>query len=235
MGVRPPGRAPDLARQLWLRSTSSATNNCSGADSRERWVCAGNKPMGDVAEIEPVFTAAAATFGPKQLVESLLFVAAEPVAVRELARSLALPADAIEAALEQLADDCRERGIRLLRHNDHVQLVTAPEAAAVVERFLGLQTSTPRLSNAALETLAIIAYKQPITRPGIEAIRGVDCSGSVRTLLQRGLIAEVGRLHVAGRPVLYGTTEDFLKHFGLESVAHLPELATDDGQKEAER
>ncbi len=172
----------------------------------------------------------ASTFGPRQLVESLLFVAAEPVAVRELVRTLALPADAVEAVLEQLADDYRTRGIRLLRHNDQVQLVTAPEAAAVVERFLGLQTATPRLSNAALETLAIIAYKQPITRPAIEAIRGVDCSGSLRTLLQRGLIAEVGRLQGAGRAVLYGTTEDFLKHFGLPSVAHLPELALENEQ-----
>ena len=85
-----------------------------------------------------------------------------------------------------------------------------------------MQGRTPRLSTAALETLAIIAYKQPITRPGIEAVRGVDCSGSVRTLLQRGLIAEVGRLPVAGRPVLYSTTDEFLKQFGLPSVAHLP-------------
>ncbi|PLS78500.1 MAG: SMC-Scp complex subunit ScpB [Chloroflexi bacterium] len=170
-----------------------------------------------------------ATFGPKELVESLLFVAAEPVDVRELAKTLALPADAIEAVLEQLVVEYRSRGIRLLRHNDQVQLVTAPEAAAAVARFLGLQTVAPRLSNAALETLAIVAYKQPITRSGMEAIRGVDCSGAVRTLLQRGLIVEVGRLQVAGRPVLYGTTEEFLKHFGLPSVAHLPQLAAAEG------
>ncbi len=181
--------------------------------------------MVDGPQPETLALGVEATFGPKQLVESLLFVAAEPVAVRELARTLALPADAIEAALEQLVDEYRSRGMRLLRHNDHVQLVTAPEAAAAVERFLGLQTVAPRLSNAALETLAIVAYKQPITRSGMEAIRGVDCSGAVRTLLQRGLIVEVGRLQVAGRPVLYGTTEEFLKHFGLLSVAHLPQLA----------
>lgn len=181
--------------------------------------------MVDGPQPETLALGVEATFGPKQLVESLLFVAAEPVAVRELARTLALPADAIESALEQLVDEYRSRGMRLLRHNDHVQLVTAPEAAAAVERFLGLQTVAPRLSNAALETLAIVAYKQPITRSGMEAIRGVDCSGAVRTLLQRGLIVEVGRLQVAGRPVLYGTTEEFLKHFGLPSVAHLPQLA----------
>lgn len=181
--------------------------------------------MVDMPQTETLALGVEGAFGPKQLVESLLFVAAEPVAVRELARTLALPADAIEAVLEQLMDEYRVRGIRLMRHNDHVQLVTAPEAAAAVERFLGLQTVAPRLSNAALETLAIIAYKQPITRSGMEAIRGVDCSGAVRTLLQRGLIIEMGRLQVAGRPVLYGTTEEFLKQFGLSSVAHLPQLA----------
>ena len=184
--------------------------------------------MLDVPQTETLALGAEGAFGPKQLVESLLFVAAEPVVVRELARTLALPADAIEAVLEQLMDEYRVRGMRLLRHNDHVQLVTAPEAAAAVERFLGLQTVAPRLSNAALETLAIIAYKQPITRSGMEAIRGVDCSGAVRTLLQRGLIIEMGRLQVAGRPVLYGTTEEFLKQFGLSSVAHLPQLAAPD-------
>jgi segregation and condensation protein B len=168
--------------------------------------------------------ALAAVFGPKQLVESLLFVAAEPVALRDLARSLQLPADTVEAVLEQLSGEYGTRGIRLMRHNDMVQLVTAPEAAGAVARFLGLQTTTPRISNAALETLAIVAYTQPVTRPGIEAIRGVDCSGSVRTLLQRGLIAEVGRLQVAGRPVLYGTTEDFLLQFGLPDVRALPPL-----------
>lgn len=164
-------------------------------------------------------------FGPAQLVESLLFVAAEPVPLRDLARTLALPMDTIESVIEQLMGEYRTRGIRILRHNDHVQLVSAPEAAAVIERFLGVQHSAPRLSNAALETLAIVAYKQPLTRSGIEAIRGVDCSGPLRTLLQRGLIAEVGRVPAVGRPVLYGTTEEFLKQFGLSSVAHLPELA----------
>ncbi|MDP9310340.1 MAG: SMC-Scp complex subunit ScpB [Chloroflexota bacterium] len=185
--------------------------------------------MVDQPQPEMLALGVEATFGPKELVESLLFVAAEPVDVRELAKTLALPADAIEAVLEQLVVEYRSRGIRLLRHNDQVQLVTAPEAAAAVARFLGLQTVAPRLSNAALETLAIVAYKQPITRSGMEAIRGVDCSGAVRTLLQRGLIVEVGRLQVAGRPVLYGTTEEFLKHFGLPSVAHLPQLAAAEG------
>ena len=150
------------------------------------------------------------------LIESILFVAAEPVHVRQLARMLALPIDAVEHALDRLREQYRGRGIRLQRHDDLVQLVSAPEAASVIERFLGLNLSAPRLSGAALETLAIVAYRQPVTRPGIEAVRGVDCSGALRTLLQRGLVAEVGRVQSAGRPLLYGTTDEFLKQFGLE-------------------
>ncbi len=186
-----------------------------------------------MTDIEQATTAALdidVSFGPKQLVESLLFVAAEPILVQDLARVLTLSAEAVEGALEDLTNEYRTRGIRLLRHNGHVQLVSAPEAAMVVQRFLGLQNASPRVSNAALETLAIIAYKQPITRAGIEAVRGVDCSGSVRTLLQRGLIAEIGRLQAAGRPVLYGTTDDFLKHFGLTSIGQLPQVGTQNEQ-----
>lgn len=164
------------------------------------------------------------SLAPKYLLESLLFVAAEPVTVADVARALALDADATEALLEELAREYAGRGIRIQWHADSVQLVSAPEAAAAIGRFLGLQQTTPRLSNAALETLAIVAYKQPLTRAGLEAIRGVDCSGAVRTLLQRGLIAEVGRLQTAGRPVVYGTTDEFLRQFGIDSLAHLPPI-----------
>ncbi|MBV9792235.1 MAG: SMC-Scp complex subunit ScpB, partial [Chloroflexi bacterium] len=178
--------------------------------------------MTDTLQTETLRLGVEAEFGPKQLVESLLFVAAEPVPVRDLSRAIGLPLETIEALLEELMREYRARGIRIMRHNDQVQLVSAPEAATVIERFLGVQSSAPKLSNAALETLAIIAYKQPLTRSGIEAVRGVDSAGAVRTLLQRGLILEVGRLQAVGRPVLYGTTEEFLKQFGLPSLAHLP-------------
>ena len=104
-----------------------------------------------------------------------------------------------------------------------MQLVTAPEVAEDVRRFLGLSGSA-RLSTAALETLAIIAYRQPITRAEIEAIRGVNCDGVLRTLLAKGLIEEVGRAEGPGRPILYGTTMLFLQHFGLRSLADLPPL-----------
>lgn len=166
----------------------------------------------------------AVSFGPLQLLESLLFVAAEPVPVRDLAQALDLSAERVEALLAQLTVEYHKRGIRIQRHHDRVQLVSAPEATPTIERFLGVQSKT-RLSNAALETLAIIAYQQPITRARIEAIRGVDCSGALRALLQRGLVAEVGRMQTAGRPVLYGTTEEFLKQFGLDSIGQLPPLS----------
>lgn len=158
-----------------------------------------------------------------QLVESLLFVAGEPVSVAQLARALEAPGDAVEAALEQLASDCRERGVRVQRHGDHVQLVSAPEAARAVGRFLGVQASG-RLSSAALEVLAIIAYRQPLTRAQVDAIRGVDSSGTVRALLARDLIAEAGRLETVGRPILYVTTPAFLQQFGLTALADLPAI-----------
>ncbi|HEU4325843.1 MAG TPA: SMC-Scp complex subunit ScpB [Roseiflexaceae bacterium] len=157
-----------------------------------------------------------------QLVESLLFVAGEPVTVAQLARALEAVPDAVEAALEQLAQE-QGRGIRLQRLGDRVQLVSAPEAAAAVERFLGVQASA-RLSAAALEVLAIIAYRQPITRAQVDAVRGVDSGGVIRALLARDLIAETGRLETVGRPILYATTELFLRQFGLSALSELPPL-----------
>lgn len=158
-----------------------------------------------------------------QLVESLLFVAGEPVTVAQLARALEAPPDAVEAALEELTARCAERGVRLQRHGEHVQLVSAPEAARAVGRFLGVQ-ATGRLSSAALEVLAIIAYRQPLTRAQVDAIRGVDSSGSMRALLARDLVQEAGRLDTIGRPILYATTPAFLQQFGLTSLADLPPM-----------
>ena len=158
-----------------------------------------------------------------QLIESLLFVAGEPVTIAQLAHALELVPDAIEAALEQLVAACRERGVRVQRDGDSVRLVSAPEASGVVERFLGVQPP-PRLSAAALEVLAIIAYRQPITRAQVEAVRGVDSSGVIRALLGRDLIVETGRLESVGRPILYATNDEFLRQFGLGSLAELPPL-----------
>lgn len=157
------------------------------------------------------------------LVESLLFVAGDPVPVERLSATLAVSQEQVEEALAALAISCTGRGIRLQRHGDRVQLVTAAEAAASVELFLGVEADN-RLSQAALETLAVIAYRQPLTRAQLEAVRGVNCDGVLRTLLTRGLIEEVGRLEQAGRPILYGTTFAFLQLFGLTSPSELPPL-----------
>ena len=160
---------------------------------------------------------------PVQLVESLLFVAGEPVTLAQLAKALELPAEAIAAALEALEAECRGRGVRVQRHGDLVQLVSAPESARAVAGFLGVQASG-RLSPAALEVLAIVAYRQPLTRAQVDSIRGVDSSGTLRALLSRDLVAEAGRVESIGRPILYATTPLFLQQFGLTSLADLPPM-----------
>ncbi len=159
----------------------------------------------------------------KTLVESLLFVAEGPVAIAALARALEVEPEKIDAALADLKRDYAERGIRVQRAREKVQLVSAPDAAPAIEKFLGID-GAGHLSPAALETLAIIAYRQPITRPAIEAVRGVNCDGVIHSLLTRGLIQETGRQETAGRPILYATTFDFLQHFGLRDVEDLPPL-----------
>jgi segregation and condensation protein B len=166
------------------------------------------------------------------MLEGLLFVADSPVSVGRLAEALQVTPAQVEHALEELASAYADRGLRLQRAGSRVQLITAPEIASFIERFLGLQART-RLSQAALETMAIIAYCQPVTRPQIETIRGVGSDSVLRTLLSVGLIEEVGRAPTVGRPILYGTTFEFLQHFGLGSLADLPPLeespAGDDG------
>jgi segregation and condensation protein B len=157
------------------------------------------------------------------LVESLLFVADEPVTAARLAAALGVEVIEVDAALAELGQRLHGRGVRLQQKGDRVQLATMPEAAAAIERFLGLEVS-PRLSPAALETLAMVAYRQPITRTQLEAVRGVNCDGVLRTLLSRGLIEEQGRLEAVGRPILYGTTFEFLQYFGLAQLDQLPAL-----------
>ncbi len=156
------------------------------------------------------------------VVEAVLFVADAPLEVGALARVIAAPKAEVDKALDALAEQCRDRGVRLQRVGDLVQLVSASHTAAYVERFLGLEH--PPLTNASIETLAIIAYRQPMTRAGIESVRGVDCDGPIRTLMARGLVEEVGRAPVVGRPVLFGTTVRFLEYFGLEKPDDLPPL-----------
>lgn len=157
-----------------------------------------------------------------QALECLLFVATEPVPMKTLVEVLREDEQCLQHALRLLEDRLQESGLQLVQVAGGYQLCTRPEFAEVVARYLQPQPS--KLSRAALETVAIVAYRQPITLPEIEAIRGVQSDGVVRTLLQRGLIQEVGRKQTAGRPVLYGTTPQFLHYFGLNSLEDLPEL-----------
>jgi segregation and condensation protein B len=156
-------------------------------------------------------------------VEAVLFVAERPVTVAELAKLLHAPRETIEQVLAELAEDYARRGLALQRHGEALQLASNPRAAPVVQRFLGREMSA-RLSPAALETLAIVAYRQPVTRGQIEAIRGVNPDHALQSLLARGLIEEVGRLETVGRPILYGTTFEFLRAFGLRSLDDLPRI-----------
>ena len=155
--------------------------------------------------------------------EALLFVTAEPVSPGQLATALEISVAAVEEGLQALESELQTRGLRLQRHGGRVQLTTAPEAAELIERFLGLE-ATSRLSRAALETLAVVAYQQPVTRPFIESVRGVSSDGVMKSLLSKGLVHEVGRAEGPGRPILYGTTPDFLQHFGINSLVDLPPL-----------
>ncbi len=157
------------------------------------------------------------------LVESTLFVSSGPVSVGRLAKALEVSNAIIKNALTTLATEYKTRGLRLQWNGNEVQLTTAPAASTVIERFLGLELTT-RLSQAALEVLAIISYMQPITRPQVDQIRGVNSDGALRRLLSGGLIEEIGRLDTPGRPILYGTTPEFLQHFGLTMLEELPEL-----------
>lgn len=159
----------------------------------------------------------------RALIESILFIADEPVRVERLAAALEVSGDEIDQALGELSAEYAVRGMRLQRKGHRVQMVTAPEAAEPVRRWLGLE-QTSRLSQAGLETLAVIAYRQPVTRAQIEAVRGVNSDSVLRTLLSHGLIEEQGRLEQAGRPIIYGTTFQFLQQFGLEGLDQLPML-----------
>jgi segregation and condensation protein B len=162
--------------------------------------------------------------------EALLFSAPGPVTLQQMAAALNLPGEQIKGGLQRLDEDYQaRRGLRLQEHAGKYQLTTAPELAGLIETFLGLE-ATSRLSRAALETLAIIAYQQPVTRPQMDSIRGVNSDGVVKSLLTKGLIEEGGRADGPGRPILYGTTEEFLQHFGLSSLNELPPLNLEEAQ-----
>jgi segregation and condensation protein B len=156
-------------------------------------------------------------------IESLLFVSGRPLERSELRKLLNVNESALNMALQVLEQDLQgqRRGVRLQRLGEQVQLVSAPEHARYIAALLGLPMSA-KLTSAALETLSVIAYRQPITRSQIEAIRGVNSDRALASLVQYGLVAEVGRAQTVGRPALFATTPDFLQQFGLTSLEELP-------------
>lgn len=159
-----------------------------------------------------------------KIIEAILFVSGEPIQLGAVARALEVTELEVSAAADELASDYdyNRRGICLKRFGSHIQLSTRPDYAPQIEKLLQ-PIQKQSLSQAALETLAVVAYKQPVTRLDIEAVRGVKCDYSVQSLMNKGLIEEVGRKETLGRPILYGTTDAFLSHFGLTSLEDLPQ------------
>ena len=158
-------------------------------------------------------------------IEAILFASGEPVPVSRLAQALELDEETTRRIAEDWAQDVntREGGMTALRLDDQYQLCSSKEYAGYVRKAMDIRRNTP-LSQAAMEVLAIIAYNQPVTRPFVEQVRGVDCSAVIQGLQQKGLIEEKGRMDLPGRPLLYGTTSNFLRCFGISSLDQLPPL-----------
>jgi segregation and condensation protein B len=161
----------------------------------------------------------------KSIIESLLFTWGDPLDISDISSILDIKEKELEPIIQEMIDDFdySMRGIRIIRINNSFQLGTRPEHFDWIKKLSNPKT-TKNLSNAALETLSIIAYRQPVIKSDIEAIRGVRCDKAIETLMDRELIVEMGRMERAGRPILYGTTEVFLKAFGLENLTELPSL-----------
>ena len=157
--------------------------------------------------------------------EALLFVAERPLTRREIASLAGVDRDTVDARLGDLEVSLADRGVRLVLSGDRVELVTAPDAGGLIARYVGADAI--RLSPASLETLAIVVYRQPVTKAAVERIRGVDSDYTIRTLLHRRLVVELGRAETLGRPFLYGTGFEFLERFGLTSLDELPPLEVD--------
>ncbi len=161
----------------------------------------------------------------KRAIEAILFAAGDPVGVDRMALAIGAGRDQIEENLKALMDaySFERRGMRIIRLEDAYQMVSAQELSEVITRALETR-KPPKLSASALETLTVIAYYQPTTKAFVEQIRGVDSSYTISALLNKKLIEEQGRLSVPGRPILYGTTPDFLRTFGIASLDDLPEV-----------
>lgn len=161
----------------------------------------------------------------KSIIESLLFIWGDPLESKDIAEVLEINKSKIDKILEQMIDDFdyNRRGLRIIKIKESYQLSTRPEHFQWLTKLSASKTSKS-LSNAALETLSIIAYRQPVLKSDIEAIRGVRSDRAIETLMDNGLIMEMGRLEKVGRPIIYGTTDNFLRNFGLETLEDLPPL-----------
>jgi segregation and condensation protein B len=168
----------------------------------------------------------------KANLEAVLFVAPVSVTLSQLASALDITEREVEKVLTQLGEDYQERGLRIQRHAGRIQLTTAPEGGESVERFLGMEITT-YLSQAALEALSIVAYEQPVTRPQVDSVRGVNSDGVMKSLLHKGLIQDIGRADGPGRPILYATTPEFLQQFGLNSLEEMPPMELEEEQGES--
>jgi segregation and condensation protein B len=199
-------------------------------------VMASEAEPAEVTDPEAAEVGAAAPAAPGDLteamLEALLFIAERPLSRREIAALAGVDRDTVDARLGDLEVSLRERGLRLLATADRVELATAPEAGALIARYLGVDAV--RLSPATLETLAIVAYRQPVTKAAVERIRGVDSDYTIRGLVHRRLVVELGRSGAPGRPILYGTGFDFLERFALTSLEDLPPLDPDVAARLAE-
>ncbi len=203
-----------------LPSVLDATNGINGRTETSPPPISANDvapPLGELSEAQ---------------LEALLFVAERPLARREIATIAGVDRDTVDARLGDLEVALAGRGIRLVLSGERVELVTAPEAGAHVARYVG--ADAVRLSPASLETLAIVAYRQPVTKAAVERIRGVDSDYTMRTLVHRRLVVELGRSEAPGRPFLYGTGFEFLERFGLTSLEQLPPLDVDVAARLAE-
>ena len=171
----------------------------------------------------------------KSAIESMLFVSGEPLPLREISNNLELKEKNVVEILQEMTTEYEDksRGIRLISLDEAYQLVTKSENSEFVQKLLK-KNKKHSLSQASIESLAIIAYKQPITRIDIDEIRGVKSESAITRLVERGLIKDVGRLEVPGRPILYGTTDEFLRQFGLKTIKELPSLDLYGDFKESE-
>ena len=166
--------------------------------------------------------------------EAVLFASGEPIEAEKIAEALEISAEDVEKLISSITDELNDRnsGICIIKLDDKYQMCTRLENARYVRNALEIKKNTP-LSQAAFEVLAIVAYNQPVTKSFIEQVRGVDCSGPIANLVQKSLIEEKGRLDLPGRPLLYGTTDGFLRCFCISSLSELPPLPEKEVESEA--